>query len=172
MTGMTEEHGIQDVIDIKTSRFGEIQVQKDEVITILGGLLGFVGLERYVLINNPQQAPFMWFQCLDEGELAFVVIDPFMFFPGYKVQAKQGDLEPLGVKSIEKTTVLTIVTIPMDPKDITANLRGPLLFNVEKKLGKQLVLLDDRYHTKHYLLRDIPQELAGGSTSPSKTKNW
>ena len=151
----------EEKIVVKSSRFGEIAVDPEEVIVILGGLLGFSGLERFVLINNPEQAPFMWLQCLDDGELAFVVVDPYVFFPGYKIAAKRDEVEPLGLSRIEEATVLSIVTIPLNPNDITANLRGPLIFNVATRIGKQLVLIDDRYHTKHYLLREIPEELAG-----------
>lgn len=161
MAVMTSE---EDKIVVKTSRFNEIVVEPGEVVHVQGGLLGFSGLERFVLINNPEQAPFMWLQCIDDGELAFVVVDPFIFFPGYKIAAKRDDLEPIGISRIDEATILTIVTIPMNPRDITANLRGPLVFNVEKREGKQLVLIDDRYHTKHYLLHDIPEELTGSAS--------
>lgn len=158
----------QEQIVVRTSRFGEIAVEPSEVITVVGGLLGFAGLNRFVLINNPEQAPFMWFQCLDDGDLAFVVVDPFVFFPGYKIHAKREDLEPIGLNSIKEATILTIVTIPLNPHDMTANLRGPLVFNVESRLGKQMVLIDDRYHTKHYLLHDIPEELTGAPRAASE----
>lgn len=157
-------------IVVKSSRFGEIAVDPVEVVTMKGGLLGFSGLERFVLINNPEQAPFMWLQCLDDGELAFVVVDPFVFFPGYKVSAKRDEIEPLGLSRIEDATILSIVTIPLNPSDITANLRGPLVFNVDTRIGKQLVLIDDRYHTKHYLLRDIPAELADAPPSATNAR--
>ncbi len=168
MTAMTEA---ENTIIVQTTRFGQIEVKEEEAITMDGGLLGFAGLTRFVLINNPEQAPFLWLQCLDDGSLAFVVTDPFVFFPGYKIYVKKEDLEPLGLSKIDEATILTIVTIPINPHDITANLRGPLVFNVDERIGKQIVLVDDRYHTKHFLLHDIPEELGGGPDTQAPEGN-
>lgn len=148
-------------IKIKTLRFGELEIAESDIVTIDDGLLGFPGLHRYVLISDPEQAPFLWLQCADGPDLAFVVVDPLIFFPGYQVTAKAEDLQSLGLEDTGKATILTIVVIPLNPMDITTNLRGPLIINPENNKAKQLVLIDDRYHTKHYLLRDIPPELAG-----------
>lgn len=149
------------VLKIETQRFGELEVSDSDVITMDDGLLGFPELRRYVLTSDPEQAPFLWLQCIDEPDLAFVVVDPVIFFPGYQVSAKSEDLQSLDLKDVSEATILTIVVIPVDPMDITTNLRGPLLINPENNKAKQLVLIDDRYHTKHFLLRDIPPELAG-----------
>ncbi len=143
-----------------TARFGEVEISPSEIITLPEGLLGFNHIHRYVLLKDPEQAPFLWFQSLDDPDLAFVVVDPFIFFPGYEIQVKPMELATIQLDDLTKATVLTIVTIPPDPMNLTANLRGPLVINSEKNIGKQLVLIDDRYHTKHFLLKDIPPELA------------
>ena len=69
-----------------------------------------------------------------------------------------GDVH-LDLDDISNATILTIVVIPLNPMDITTNLRGPLVINPQNNKAKQLVLIDDRYHTKHLLLRDVPPEL-------------
>ncbi len=143
-----------------TTRFGEIEILASEIITVPEGLLGFNQIHRYVLLKDPDQAPFLWFQALDDPDLAFVVVDPFIFFPGYEVQVKPWEIASIQLEDLAQATVLTIVTIPPDPTELTTNLRGPLVLNSEKNLGKQLVLIDDRYHTKHFLLKDIPPDLA------------
>jgi len=148
------------VIKVNTLRFGELEVEESDIVTMDEGILGFPEFHRYVLTSNADQAPFMWLQSVDDPELAFVVVDPFLFFPGYQVVTKSDEIRPLGLKSIEDATILTIVVIPLNPMDITTNLRGPLIINPENNKAKQLVLIDDRYHTKHFLLHDIPPELA------------
>ncbi len=143
-----------------TSRFGEVEVNPSEVIFMPEGLLGFNQYRDYILLEDQQQAPFLWLQSVEEPDLAFVVVDPFLFFPGYQVQVKPQELASIQLDDVANAKILSIVTVPADPMDLTANLRGPLVFNVEKKMAKQLVLIDDRYTTKHYLLKDISPDLA------------
>ncbi len=73
------------VIRIETLRFGELEIADSDIITMDDGLLGFPEYHRYVLASNPDQAPFLWLQCVDEPDLAFVVVNPYLFFPGYQV---------------------------------------------------------------------------------------
>ncbi len=41
---------------------------------------------------------------------------------------------------------------------MTTNLSGPIVINAEKKLGKQVILDDDRYTTKHYIFQQRAQD--------------
>jgi flagellar assembly factor FliW len=52
--------------------------------------------------------------------------------------------------------IFTVVTIPGDGSPMTANLQGPLIINQDTRFGRQSVLTDPRWKTKH----DIIQELA------------
>jgi len=158
--GATDSGSATASIKYSTTRFGEIEVLPSDVLTFPEGLLGFNQYHRFVLLKDPEQHPFLWLQALEEPDLAFVVIDPFLFFPGYEIQVKSHELSTIQLEDLRKATVLTIVTVPDDPMNLTTNLRGPLVINSEKNVVKQLVLIDDRYHTKHYLLKEIPPELA------------
>ena len=39
-------------------------------------------------------------------------------------------------------------------KDVTINLQGPLLFNLEKHLGVQFIIPEGKYSTRHLLFGD------------------
>ena len=39
-------------------------------------------------------------------------------------------------------------------EDVTINLQGPLLFNLEKRLGIQIIVQDGRYSTRHSLFAE------------------
>jgi len=67
---------------------------------------------------------------------------------------KPAEVKSLELDDIEKARVLVIVVVRDDPEQITANLQGPLIVNPDKGIGKQIVLLTDRYHTRHYILRE------------------
>lgn len=158
--GTTPHSSPAPIIKFLSARFGEIELDASELLWIPQGLLGFTPLHRYTILKDPEEAPFLWLQSVDLPELAFVIVDPFLFFPGYEILVKAHELGDIELDDITKATVLTIVTVPENPMELTANLRGPLLINTEKRLAKQFVLIDDRYKTKHFLLKEIPPELA------------
>jgi len=58
-------------VKIRTTRFGEIEVEDEAVISVPGGLIGFSDQERYVIIEHKPESPFFWFQAVDRPDLAF-----------------------------------------------------------------------------------------------------
>jgi len=89
-------------------------------------------------------------------QVAFVLVSPFLFRPDYEVNISNEELAEIGIHSPEKALIFTIVTIPPDGSPMTANLQGPLVINRDTRKGKQAVLTDSRWKTKH----DIMAELA------------
>ncbi|MDP8246462.1 MAG: flagellar assembly protein FliW [Candidatus Hinthialibacter antarcticus] len=158
------------MIEFETTRFGSITIPETDVLDLPEGLVGFNLYHRFTILKDPEQEPFLWLQSLNEPDLAFVVVNPFLFFPGYEIKVKNSDLASIGLDDLAKAEVLTIVTIPTNPMDLTTNLRGPMVVNVEDKVAKQFVLIDDRYNTKHFLLHDIPPELAAPVADSSTPK--
>ncbi|MDX9753512.1 MAG: flagellar assembly protein FliW [bacterium] len=151
-----------------TARFGEIELAPSDILTFPEGLLGFAHVRRYVLVEEPGQEPFLWMQGIDDPDLAFIVVNPHLFFPGYEIQVKPQELTTIHLTDLSMADVLVIITLPEDPMELTANLRGPVIINRENNFAKQLVLIDDRYHTKHFLLKEIPDYLA---TPPERKKS-
>jgi flagellar assembly factor FliW len=140
-------------VTIHTKHFGDITVQDEQIITFSPGLLGFSELHRYVLIEHGQESPFLWLQCVDKPELAFVVIDPILVMPDYQIGPITGIEKELDVKNLGDLKILVILTIPPGrPQEMTANLMGPLLINLANRRGKQLVLESSPYSHKHPVL--------------------
>ena len=59
--------------------------------------------------------------------------------------------DKLNIKDEKDVAVYSIVVVPKDVKKMTANLLGPIIINVKERLGKQVILDDPRYTTKHYI---------------------
>jgi len=136
-----------------TTRFGEIEVPENNIICFKSGLLGFPGLTRYVVLDTNPNSPFKWLQSLDLSELAFVVMNPLLVKPDYKVALQPYDVAELGIEENRQLLLLVMVTVANgDPPQMTANLRGPLLINLQNNRGKQLVLADEDYTTRHSLM--------------------
>ena len=140
---------------IATKAYGLIDVDERQKIVFPNGLFGFEKLKDYLLLDAERQ-PFYWLQSMDAEDVAFVLVNPFLFRPDYEVNVSNEEVDGIGIRSPEKALIFSIVTIPQDGSPMTANLQGPLIINRDTRMGKQAVLTDDRWKTKH----DIMAELA------------
>ena len=138
---------------IRTKAYGLIEVDERQKITFPQGLFGFEGLKDYVLMDA-QQKPFFWLQSLDVEKVAFVLIDPFIFREDYELNISDDELSDIKLDSYDKALVFAIVTIP-EEGPMTANLQGPLIINRETREGKQAVLTDLRWNTKHDIVAEL-----------------
>ena len=139
---------------INTSRFGEIEVQDDQIITMPSGLIGFSEDRRFVIREDEAAKPFLWLQSVDNDALAFVMIEPHFSFSSYELELTKETLKKLKAEKTEDLSVFVLVTMAKSMEDVTVNLQGPLLFNPEKKLGLQFIIPDGKYSTRHSLFGD------------------
>jgi flagellar assembly factor FliW len=80
-------------------------------------------------------------------ELAFLLADPFIFFPDYSINIEDSHIG-------EKIAIYVIVALNEDFKLSTANLIAPIVIDIESKKAFQIVLEDSPYTTRHYLFED------------------
>lgn len=139
---------------ISSARLGEIEINAAEIITFPDGIIGFPDYKRYVELEFLDGSPLRLLQAIDAPELAFFIIDPLLFIQDYELEISDSDMANLNAEKIEDVMVRAIVTIPENPYNMTANLQGPLVINVNTRLAKQIVNSDQRYTTKHKVLAD------------------
>ena len=138
-------------MNLSTSRFGTIDIREEQIIHVPSGMIGFPDSQRFTLLEHRKGSPFMWFQSLDDGALAFVLTDPLLFKPDYQINIEDEDREVLELTDASNG-ILTLVVVnisPREPFEVTANLLGPLVINVQKRLGKQIALSDPQYSHRH-----------------------
>lgn len=144
---------------LNTKNFGELDIDEKKIISFPEGLPGFEEEKEFVIINNEdEENPFCWLQSVKNPDLAFVIVDPFFVFSDYSVDLSETVQEKLKIKDEKDVAVYSIVVVPEDLKKMTANLLGPIVINVRERLGKQVILDDPRYTTKHYI---FPQKDRG-----------
>jgi flagellar assembly factor FliW len=142
---------------VDTRAFGQIDVDERQKVFFPQGLFGFEDYKNFVLMDAEHE-PFLWLQSVDEKEIAFILINPFLFRKDYEAHITNEELlAEIEITSHEKALIFVIVTIPQDGGSMTANLQGPLVINKETMTGLQAVLSDSRWKTKH----DIVAELCG-----------
>jgi flagellar assembly factor FliW len=151
-------------VKCRTTRFGTLELKEEAILVFPSGILGFPEWTQYVLLDHDTDAPIKWLQCIENPDLAFVVLDPLYFKSDYQVVMGQDATAELDSREGDDVSVVTILTIPSDdPSRVTANLRGPLVMNHRTRRCKQLVLSDDI--PTRYPLFDMP---AGQASVPAK----
>jgi flagellar assembly factor FliW len=132
---------------IQTSRFGAVTLENDDVIEFPEGILGFNDLRKFVLLDDPNDEIFAWLQSCEIPQIAFPVLEPELFSQSYNVALTKHDLEslklPVQSEGKPRIRAFTIVTIPEDPTQMTANLKAPVVINIEKRIARQIVLQDN-----------------------------
>lgn len=140
---------------ICTSRFGEIPIENERIITFPEGLLGFSDYREYILIQHAEGSPFFWLQSADHAELAFVVIDPLLLKTDYLQELNSQDQQLLADFGMANTQVLALVTIPADNVErMTVNLLGPLLIDNRTRTGRQIILSTSAYGCRHAIISE------------------
>ncbi len=141
-----ESPGAEGMLRVATSRFGEIEVDEKKLITLTTPFLGFPDSRRFVLRPHSPESPFMWLQSVEDQNLAFVVVQPEVVKPDYHPQLTAHDRQELRLAADQDLQILVILTVPSGrPKEITANLLGPLAINVRDRVAKQVLLDPGKY---------------------------
>ena len=138
-------------MDVRTTRFGVIQIAEDRVITFPKGLLGFPQARRYCLLEPGDDACFFWLQSLEDPGLAFVVTDPALFVQDSSVPIRPEQMGEMKLSRLEDAQVFVIVN--KVETQLTGNLQGPLVVNTLTREGEQMVLAEKRWTTRHPLLK-------------------
>lgn len=146
-----EQGGME--VELQT-KFGPITVTEDEIIFFPRGILGFADYRRYVLVEQ-KDSVFSFLQSVDEPDLSFVVIMPELVRADYAVDLSDEEVELLQISAPEDGKVYGIVTIPENVADMTVNLQAPVVINTKERLGAQLIIQGDKYHTRHNVLAEM-----------------
>ena len=129
---------------------GEQEVDPDTVITFPKGIPGFEGETQYKLFNEEGKPSVYWLQSLADPAVTFSVALPETFGFAYEMSLSDEEVTLLGADDPARITVMLLLSRPNDEKSaddaaltengIRANLNGPLLLNVDKRLAMQKVL--------------------------------
>ncbi|MGQ9631082.1 MAG: flagellar assembly protein FliW [bacterium] len=152
---------------VKTERFGDLEVNESDIITMVEGIVGFEDVKRYVLLER-ENSIFHWLQAVDRPDLAFVVVRPEEIRVDYKLEMTQTAIDKLELKSLADAACFAIVVIPSNkPEEMRANFKAPVVINVKNKKADQVLALGEEYQMRHYIMDELKRsaEIMGKRTS-------
>lgn len=144
---------------IATKIFGEIEIADDKIITFANGIIGFPDLKRFALLHDEEKGTdvgIRYLQSLDEPAFAMPVMDPLIVKPDYDPEVDDQLLTSAGNITAENILVLVTVTVPSDLTQMSVNLQGPFVINVEEHKACQVIVERGDYPVK-FPIYDILQ---------------
>ncbi|MEK4262980.1 MULTISPECIES: flagellar assembly protein FliW [Paenibacillus] len=124
------------------------------------GLPGFEDLKEYRLVEHNEL--FSLLSSIDHPAANFITVNPFDFVQDYEFILPEDIINEIGVENREDVTIRCIVTWHSDRQKTTANLLAPLILNNGNNKGKQIILQNTSYTTKHPLWRIPKNGYEGG----------
>ncbi len=133
-----ERTNTKEVKKISTIQFGELEIEPQHIFYFDNGILGFENLREFVLVADEETHPFKWLISIEEPAIGFPLISPWYLDINY---------DPGDEFDIEKLVLMVIVTLEDENKQMTANMKAPVVFDVENQKGWQTILPSDKYST-------------------------
>jgi flagellar assembly factor FliW len=124
-------------MQLATTRFGVLQVESQDLLTFSTGILGMERCRRWALLADAANDAVGWLQSVECPEVALAVVSPRRFVPHWQLRVGRVELAPLELQSTADAQVLAIVG--SNEQGMTLNLKAPLVINVERRLGRQVI---------------------------------
>ncbi|HPM80140.1 MAG TPA: flagellar assembly protein FliW [Candidatus Anammoximicrobium sp.] len=129
-------------MQVKTSRFGTVEIQPEDILLFSRGLIGFESHRHWVLLADSGNSGVAWLQSLTEPGVALPMVSPRRYVPGYRVLIARNQLTPLELAVLDEAFVL--VPLGRNEAGLTLNLRGPVIINLNRRIGRQLITSDEQ----------------------------
>ncbi len=142
-----------DTISVET-RFGAMDFNRDSMITMPRGLLGYADYREFGLaaMPDPKLGQFMVLQSLTDADLSFVVapLNP----DGETIETNDINdaCEALSIDPLKSATLLVVSTRRIgNVTQISVNLRAPIIVDTQAQQAWQQVLLNSRYPVRQVI---------------------
>jgi flagellar assembly factor FliW len=162
---------LEESVNIKTTRFGQLEVNPNDIITFSEGLLGFENLKKYFVVDPGDSTLILWLQSTEDEKVAFPIIEPKIFKPDYIAKLLPADLNGLELETLQTAKLYSILTIPANVTEMSANLKAPVVVNSARKVGKQIVLQDSKLSVKHEMYRELKTYIVSFSSDDARRTN-
>jgi flagellar assembly factor FliW len=142
-------------LKIVTKRFGELDASESEIWTLIEALPGLPDLGEFVLLEPDDDYPVVWLQAVSDDKTCLPLISTFDLMPDYSFDIDESSGKELAIDSPEDLLVFTVLVIPAEMSEMTANLAAPILVNKITRRAKQVILDNAEYPVRYPVFVDI-----------------
>jgi len=127
---------------------GKMIYEEKEIIYFEKGIPGFDELKKYIIKEVDEESPFKIMQSIENAELGFIIISPFEIKKDYEIKLSNEIIEALNIQNQKDVLLYSIVKLDSKIENITANLKAPLVININSKKGQQYILDKEDYNIR------------------------
>jgi flagellar assembly factor FliW len=127
---------------------GDFEVTSDVVMEFPTPIFGFPSHDEYALLPATREG-LWWMQSMKDAGVTFLLADPFVLDPTYGVDLGDSERAALHIEQ------------PTDGgAGATANFRAPIVFNLARRTGMQVVSRDEAHDLRRPVTLEVfpPQE--------------
>lgn len=148
---------------VESVRFGTMEIDEQDILRFPEGLPGFPAEKAFAFIPYGPQSPFAFLQSVNEPNLTFLIVEPFLFFADYQFDLPEETAKTLGISEKVPPQLFAIITVPEKLEEMTANLLAPIVVNPRERVAVQVVLEKTAFTPRHRLFPNgFPQKTDKG----------
>ena len=122
----------------------KVTVEEKQLIHFEFGLPGFEDLKKYAIIEIEEYNPFLLLHSVEDQSIAMVILKSNLLDEVNEFEIPENKLKNLKEKGKNEFGIFFILKIHEDEKQITANVKAPVLINFVNQKGSQIILDDDK----------------------------
>ncbi|AYD40716.1 flagellar assembly protein FliW [Clostridium fermenticellae] len=138
---------------LRTKYHGVVDYKEDEIIYFKKGIPGFEKLKKFILFKVEGNEDFSVLHSVEDKSIGLIVISPFYIVKDYEFELDDKKMKELKIENKNEVVVLTTVTLNSKVEGITINLKAPIIINIKKCLGEQIILDNPDYLIKYPIVR-------------------
>ena len=142
-------------MQVDTVRFGPVEIDETKLIEFAEGIPGLEEYHRYALLQFEESYPIIWLQSVEDKGICLPVLDTFAVLQGYVFDIDDGDVRELQLNGPEDLHVISVLVIPDDIQQMTANLAAPIIINTVTGKAKQIILPGSDYNVRVPVFPDV-----------------
>ncbi len=152
---------------IETKHFGTMEYDEKETVHFPDGLFGFESYRNYfpIPLEDGSDA-IICLQSLDEKDIAFIMMNPFLLWPDYHPEISDTDRKALGNPKDKDISYYCICVLQDILENSSINFKCPIAVNVLTRSARQLILDQPEYNFRHFIkdlvkMREKEEDHAG-----------
>jgi flagellar assembly factor FliW len=127
-----------------------VEVENDAIYEFDDGLYGFEGDRKFAIFQKSfDDVSFLYLQSVENIVPCFLVFEPWEMYPDYQPILSKEDLEICGDDNINNLIFLVIASVPSYIKDLSINIKSPVVLNPKTKKARQVILQNPDYTVRY-----------------------
>jgi flagellar assembly factor FliW len=137
-----------------TKNYGIKEYDESEIITFPKGIPGFENLTKFIIFPIEGNPVFNVMHSIEDLAIGLIVVSPFYVMKEYEFKLEDEYINELKIQKESDVLVVNTVCLNKEMKKMTANLKAPIVININSKIGEQLILDNDKYLIKHPIFKE------------------